>query len=272
MRLSILLMLGGVLAACGGPSPSPAATTIDDQDSLEEVVLDVTPFDPVGDWILTEFHDSILENRQIGAYRRPVPIWSALLLRVGHDSIHLYGTISKRSLPRTMGDTILRYVDFANMVVFADARSGRLVVQWKDDRSPPRSGVLHYRRLDASEGGMTDSLDRNPWSLRDNYHLHLQGALFAGQYTEIGGSTSFRLTPEGGLSGQTTWVRFDFHDYFGTLHPYRDDMDALRFTDKGNVVHSFNWRFSRDTLVLTRLGTNGDEYWLEPGEMRFLKN
>ncbi len=42
--------------------------------------------DPTGYWILTEFHDSIMAHRRIGAFRMLPPLWSHLLLNVDTDS------------------------------------------------------------------------------------------------------------------------------------------------------------------------------------------
>lgn len=85
-----------------------------------------------------------------------------------------------------------------------------------------------------------------------------------------GPGEAFTISESGAISGHTRWQEFSFHDYFGTLHPYANDMDALHY-GTADTSYAFNWRFHGDTLKLRPLGSDGDRYWLEQGELRYVK-
>jgi len=227
--------------------------------------------DPTGDWILVEFHDSIQAHKRIGAYRLPPPVWSALLLRVGPDPVDLYGSLRphERASRASAGDTLLELNDHATMTFVHDPGSDRILVHWTDDERPERHGTLHYRRLLVNESFLTENLDQR-FAFQKNYHGYLLRTLFAGDYVPLGSTKTFSISDSGAISGHPTWREFSFHDYFGTLHPYTNDMDALHFGTL-DTSYAFNWRFRSDTLILRPLGSDGDRYWLVKGELRYLK-
>lgn len=245
--------------------------TLDARKNRTPVLLDPPATDPTGDWILVEFHDSIQAHERIGTYRRPPPVWSALLLRVGPDSVDRYGSLRPhaRDSRASAGDTLLQLNDYASMTFVHDALNDRILVHWTDAERPERHGTLHYRRLLHSESSLTDHLDQR-FGFQKNYHSYLMRTLFAGNYVPLDTGKPFSISDNGAISGHPTWHEFSFHDYFGTLHPYANDMDALHF-GTADTSYAFNWQFSGDTLILRPLGNNGDEYWLEPGEVRYLK-
>ena len=227
--------------------------------------------DPTGDWILVEFHDSIQAHKRIGAYRLPPPVWSALLLRVGPDPVDRYGSLlpHERASRTSAGDALLELNDHATMTFVHDPGSDRILVHWTDDERPERHGTLHYRRLLANESFLTENLDQR-LALRKNDHAYLLRTLFAGDYLPVGSAKAFSISDSGVISGHPSWREFSFHDYFGTLHPYTNDMDALHF-GTADTSYAFNWRFRSDTLILRPLGSDGDRYWLVKGELRYLK-
>lgn len=132
---------------------------------------------------------------------------------------------------------------------------------------------LHYRRLTKAEQVLVPALRSNngPANFRDVYHQFLLGQLFVGTYDAIDGGSHFAIDGSRTVIGHEQWKSFDFHDYFGTLHPYADDTDALSFSDADGHEVLFNWRFSGDTLKLIELKGNGDSYWLGKKQCSFLK-
>lgn len=123
---------------------------------------------------------------------------------------------------------------------------------------------------------LIDSLDvLDPqWRFQENYHVYLLRAFFVGHFKALDtGQFSFRIDDHGRMTGHPNWSSFHFHDYFGTLHPYANDVDALWFEDpslppqKRRLV--FNWRYSGDTLILVPMTGDGDH--LGEGEYRYLR-
>ena len=267
MIRSLLLGSFVVVAACAPPAQESSVTPVE-QDTVQAIIPTTVP---TGDWILVEFHDSIQAHKRIGAYRMPPPVWSALLMRVGPDPVELYGSLRthQRATPTNTGDTLLQLNDYSSMTFVHEALNDRILVYWTDDERPERRGTLHYRRLLHSESSLTDRLD-DRFGFQMNYHSYLMRTLFAGNYMPVDTGKPFSISNNGMMSGHPTWREFSFHDYFGTLHPYANDMDALHFGTT-DTSYAFNWQFSGDTLILRPLGSNGDEYWLEPGEVRYLK-
>ena len=269
VRALTFLLLVAACVACRRTALPKASV---DAQRTNASAADTVPFTVEGDWILTEFHDSIRVHHRIGAYRRPAPIWSALLLHVGQDSIHRWGTILHSTQRRATGDTLLRTTDFAHLVLYADRQAHQLVAHWTDGGTPTRGGAVHYRHLEPSEAGLTERINADPVAFEANYHAYLFRTVFAGSYTGLDGAAGFVMASDGTLSDNTQWTRCDFHDYFGTFHPFPDDMDALYLTDARGTAHPFGWRFADDTLVLPPLGTDGDRYWPLAGRTRFLKH
>lgn len=139
---------------------------------------------------------------------------------------------------------------------------------------------MEYRRLSANEGHLLTGIDaRHRDSLfmfEANYKKHLAHLLFTGRYEPLSrGQHAFHIDGSGHISGHPNWNEFWFHAYFGSLHPFTDDVDGLVFTDTSKTwpdnAFPFNWSFVGDTLLLRAMTTDGDWYYLSKGELRFLK-
>lgn len=245
------------------------------------VAMDTVKQDATGSWILQEFHDSISEHKAIGHYRMPVPVWTALLLRVDSLVVRCNGTLLSKTIvhARSGGDTILVMDEYGVQSFVYDAGPDVIRVMLAgDDGRQQRS--MHYRRLRWDELSLIDGVDMKttdtPFRFQTNYHSHLTQLLFTGCYEPLGiGQHAFSIDPLGRILGHPTWKEFWFHDYFGTLHPFEDDLDGLVFTDTTKQwpesLHPFNWNFSGDTLIMRSMTTDGDRYYLSKADVRFLK-
>ena len=216
-----------LMASCNAPERSGAEGVRMKQETADKTRSEHVS-DPIGDWILVEFHDSILTTKRIGSYRSSRPVWSALLLRVGQDSVELHGSLlHHRSVARSDQAPLLMETEaYGTLSFIHDADLDQLVVNWHVPSQPELQGTCHYRRLTKAESVLTEGINRR-FGFQENYHAFLLRHLFQGVYTPLGKGHSFEISATGELSGHPEWRTFSFHDYFGTLHPYEQDMDAL---------------------------------------------
>lgn len=240
------------------------------------ITADPVLHDANGAWIITEFHDSILVHRRIGHYRRPAPIWSSLVLVVEGDSIHRYGTLTGHSNleAREARDTLLWIDEHTSGYVLHDPANDLLTLHYGPGNILGYYQILHYRRLTSTEQPQLDALrlSNRSSAFRDLYHEFLLRELFVGRYDVLdGNSTSFTIDTTGTVTEHARWKSFEFHDYFGTLHPYVNDLDALWFSSVNGQRELFNWHFRGDTLHLTALVGDGDSYGLGKTRHRYLK-
>lgn len=268
-----------------GCSSGPEGLVVDRQ--LESDTVNTAPHqgtvrhDPIGTWVLTEFHDSIAVHRRIGRYRMPVPAWTALVLHVDSDTVRCSGILlpGVRRFPRAGQDTIMAIDDYGPQTFIHDPVADKVRVVWMNQAVPGQKTILHYRRLRRDERHLLECIDGVSLDpkvgFRSNYHAYLTRLLFEGRYDPLDdGQHGFRIDREGRISGHPIWNDFYFHDYFGTMHPWRDS-DGLIFTDTTarwpNGRSGFGWAFSADTLILLPMITDGDYWYPAKGEVRFLK-
>lgn len=278
----VCLLLGFYAIGCSSVPQDPMVDEPLDRDTSDVAShQDTVRHDPIGTWVLTEFHDSIAVHRRIGRYRRPVPVWTALLLRVDSTVVTCNGIL----LPRTEryirwgSDTLLLLDTYGRQTFVYDAIKDRLWVFFRDDPNF-KERSMEYRRLRPDEHHLLTGIDSqhrdSTFVFEENYRKHLVGRLFAGRFEPLDrGQHAFSIDSRGRITGHPMWNQFWFHDYFGTLHPFSGDMDGLVFTDTTQQwprsTFPFNWRFAGDTLILRPL--KGDEYYhLSEGEFRFIKH
>lgn len=152
MERITLLILGLVVWGC--------TTRPDARHSVEAAIpnvrkpeeLDTAMHDAEGEWILTEFHESIIQRRAIGGYRLPIPVWTALLLRVDSSTVKCNGTLlpQTKEYSRSGRDTLLVLDAYGLQAFVYDAMEDRIQVFFKND-TDAKEGAMEYRRLSPEE-------------------------------------------------------------------------------------------------------------------------
>lgn len=282
MKKVIPFVCGALVFGCSGGTDD--TKTMPDGEVVVPRDEDVKPFehDASGSWILTEFHDSIVVHRRIGRFRMPIPVWTALVLRVDSDTVRCNGTLLPwpKKFQRMGKDTLLVMDSYGPQTFIHDPIADVVRVIWQNSGVPERHGVHHYRRLRPDELHLLEGIDAvdpsRTWHFKHNYHAYLTRFLFEGRYEPLDGDQhAFRIDAEGAISGHPEWTEFYFHDYFGTRHPFRNDLDGLIFRDTTkrwpHSTFGFSWSFSGDTLVLRPMTTDGDFFYPAEGEHKYLK-
>ena len=278
----VCLLLGFYAIGC---SPGPEDPMVDgplDRGTSDVVSqMDTVRHDAIGTWVLTEFHDSIIVHRRIGRYRRPVPVWTSLLLRVDSAVVRCNGILLPRTerSSRRGRDTLLVLERYGQQTFVYYAMQDRIRVFFRV-AADPKERSMEYRRLRPDEHhlltGIDSQLRDSAFAFEENYTKHLVQLLFTGRFEPLDrGQHAFGIDGNGRVTGHPIWNEFWFHDYFGTLHPFEGDVDGLVFSDTTkqwpDSMHPFNWKFIGDTLVLRSMTTDGDRYYLSKGELRFLR-
>ena len=277
IRIGALLTIV-FLFACSGERSGEQISRNENRHIPVEEEIPVVQKDASGFWILTEFHDSIAAYRRIGRYRLPIPVWTALVLRVDSDTVWCNGTLLSKGtkFPRVGRDTLLFLDSYGPQTFIHDPITDTVRVTWQNPDVPEHHGIQRYRRLRPEELYLLEGIDVSSpdriWHFESNYHSHLASLLFEGRYEPLTPEGhAFRISAEGAIVGHPDWKKFWFHDYFGTMHPFEHDLDGLVFWDSSGNRLGFNWTFAEDTLTLRPMTTDGDFWYLAKGETRFLK-
>ena len=105
--------------------------------------------------------------------------------------------------------------------------------------------------------------------------------IISGSYKYVKDSTkTVDFYKNGTTKGFKEYNQFSIHDYFGTLHPFPGDAIIFRDTTKIRdfkkpPLHTgiYNWKFKKDTLILTEMKTkNYEEYFIGTEVHELIKN
>lgn len=277
----MFLALGLGMCACTSSPDGELTFGTKPSYVTREATEDAVTRDPSGAWILSEFHDSIVHHKAIGRFRLPIPVWTALLLRVDSSAIKCNGTLlpQTKEYSRSGQDTLLVLDGYGIQTFVYRPSVDRIMVMFMNE-GDVQQRTMWYRRLRPDELHLITDIDSqhrdSMFRFEESYHTHLTGLLFAGRFEPLDkGRHGFSIDVRGQITGHPIWNEFWFHDYFGTLHPFEGDVDGLVFSDTTkqwpDSMHPFNWKFIGDTLVLRSMTTDGDRYYLSKGELRFLR-
>ena len=239
-----------------------------------------------GYWIMSDYIDSILNNKTIEEQTRKRMTWTAIILHIEKDTLTHYGLIQGNeklqlnknydslTVIKGMGDYLLSYNDKKDII---QAHSTNDYYESKD------SLKYLFRRIKENEQRLIDGIDNKPFfkKLKPNFYSFFIDSLISGEYELLAdNSVIMELKMTGTLSGFKTYNKYRIHDYFGTLHPYRSE-DAIIFEDTtiindGNGppknIGVYSWNFNGDTLTLTEMLTKTYEsYYKGTVKYEFLK-
>ena len=234
------------MVACTPPkTPSEVPATGD---------LPTDTFTVEGLWVLPHFVDSTVINRSIGRYRMHYPVWFAIFLDVGKETVRAHGSIMDDEVPiDPHGDTLC---------VFSKTVSGKWCLISKG-----KSLELHH--LDTSrQGQKVYALEKRTdlaYLLEEQQKVHKTDSaitryfhekILVGSYQLVGTEDRVIFETNGRISGFQDFISYEVDSYYGTLHPY-GNLDNLMFyrdvePDFGvDNWELYQWEFSGDTLVLT---------------------
>jgi hypothetical protein len=239
-----------------------------------------------GYWIMSDYIDSILKNKTIEKQTRKRMTWTAVILHIENDTLTYYGLIlgnkklrlnnnyDSLTVIKGMGEYQLSYNTGKDII---KAKSTKDYYESKDSLN------YSFRRVNESEQRLINGIDNKPFfqKLEPNFYSVFIDSLISGDYKLLTDNSSImKLETTGTLSGFKSYNKYSIHDYFGTLHPYRQE-DAIIFEDTTIIsdgtgppenIGVYSWGFNGDTLTLTEMLTETyDSYYNGTVKYKFIK-
>jgi len=274
MKLFIYFFLGVVIIGCQPIIPKKII-----QDNTKDTIITPKFRNLEGNWILSEYYDSIIKHKKIQEYSFYYISLNAISLYIKNDSINNIGLLFKNQkfMLNSKNDTLCLIDDFGVFAFFYNNKTDIIeCVNIKPEKSDKfKSHKFHFRRV--TEKRLNEILAiRNFFKVKDKFNQLFIDSLIAGEYKNSNFKNErITFSTNGKIQGFKNYNRFYLHDYFGTINPYGND--AILFEDttildrpKGKLIYkkecAFRWRFLGDTLILTKLETDmkylGEIYYL----------
>lgn len=249
-RINKIVYIFGVVSivACNQCSKNSVSET---DGKLEEISIEISRFDIDGTWALTNYFDTIIENRELAKNRLQDPTWFAVLLEIDGDSLKNFGSIERGDyLLKRTSDTIANLISNVSgdkWFLIVDEPELRLI-QYSDSKRID-STVYTFRKRDELNYFTKENLDF--FIIGNNVTDFFNKHLFEGEYIDKKLETKVVFEKNGQLSGVIGFDSYEVRNYFGTLHMH-NNLDVITFRNKkNNSYKEYNWVFSDNELVLT---------------------
>lgn len=219
-----------------------------------------------GNWILTDYLDSILTDQTIAKHTRYLIAYEALYLKIEHDTLRSTGLLFNGDSCRinqtidSIGILKSYYIEY-QLVYDKTSDCIRAIAIPSKENNPFLNKIFTYRRV--TENRLAGLDVYNPFLIRKKFHQLFIDSLIAGEYKSLEDGSIMKLLPDGTMCGFKKYNEFDIHDFFGTLHPF-EDYDEITFMDTNYIGTNvwphpieksryFNWVFKQNKLTLTEL-------------------
>jgi len=208
-------------------------------------------FDLDGTWGLTNYFDTIIENRALAKYRSQPPVAFALLLEIENDSLTRYGSIERKDYTINKSkDTILNISsslsnDIWHLIISEPYL--KLIQSSKSKASKPTPYI--YRRREDFNYFTKVNIDF--YVIGENVTRYFSEQLFKGKYINSATQEEVIFGAGGELIGVDGYDSYEVRNYFGTLHMYKN-LDVVTFkNEQSKKYKQYHWLFSEDGLTLT---------------------
>jgi hypothetical protein len=241
-----------------------------------------------GYWIMSNYIDSILQNKSIEEHSRKRMAWSAIILHIKEDTLKYYGLIRGNNKLKFSNnyDSLAVIKEMGEYQLSYDKKNDIIRAKCIKDYYETKDSIRYlFRRIKESEQRLIKGIDNKPFfkKLKPNFYSFFIDSLICGEYKPLTNSTNLptlKLKPKGLLNGFLHYNKYFIHDYFGTLHPYTPE-DAIIFIDTTIVnernepptnIGIYSWEFNGDTLVLTEMLTETyDSYYKGTKKYKYIK-
>jgi hypothetical protein len=228
-----------------------------------------------GYWILTDYFDNILVNKSIAKNRLHKISWTMFAFEIKKDSLRALGLIYPETSYKinTIKDTILKFKEFGDFILYKNNNKNYIFANQINANSLDTLNIKTYRFRKISENNLIELISKkNPFDIREGFTKIFRDSIIVGEYLRIDKTQSEKIqfNSDGSMTGIREFKKYNIHNYFGTLHPYKN-YDEISFESDNKNVH-YNWKFSGDTLMLIELLTkNGDEFYLGKESLLYRK-
>jgi len=260
-----------------------ATSSIKDSD----LVYQNTKSDYNGVWVLSNYMDSILNNKKIAEYRLLKPSWFAIVVKIVDKKIYTFGSIDDHvydlELRNSENDTLCELSHLGGTWVLTKNQKKnklelKLVKGFKDEVD---TTLYTYAKSDDLLH-LTENLKEFVPKTESNFIRFFSKKFFVGDYTIISPKDRKGDAVYFYEEGNTNFENFENYEpniYFGTQHPF-NNKDVISFSREYKIdvkywYQFYNWRFNNDTLILRPYHINDDKgagWELGNEEIRLLKH
>ncbi len=208
-----------------------------------------------GEWILSEYIDSIYQNKKVAKYRGLRAAQGAILLDIEEDTIHTFGSVYHHSkYPIQLKGDTFAITENMNCKLFLKD-STQVKINCED-------GVFHYKRPDrwADKVLVHSSPERIKKKLPEVIQVYANSFLFNKKYKDIKSGKTVEFAFPRHMKGLNKWTHFRVNTFQGTLHPINHDWVEFRNKNESKI---YGFETSGDTVKLKHMNTNDDKWFLE---------
>lgn len=224
-----------------------------------------TNFNINGTWGLTNYFNSIIENKEIAKFRLQTPTWFAILIEIKNDSLKTFGSIEfNQYFIEKSNDTLTTLISLITEEKwYLIANNQELTLIQYPNSKTIDSTVYIYRKRDDLNYFSKENIDF--YIIGKNVTDYFNEQLFEGKYINCETNQVIVFEDNGKLTGIEGFDSYEVRNYFGTLHPHKN-LDVITFSNsKTNESKEYNWVFSDDKLILTefineKVTNNGETY------------
>jgi len=229
------------------------------------ISIEKTNFNINGTWGLTNYFDSIIENKEIAKFRLQTPTWFAILIEIKNDSLKTFGSIEfNQYFIEKANDTLTTLISsITEEKWYLIANNQELTLIQYPNSKTIDSTVYIYRKRDDLNYFSKENIDF--YIIGKNVTEYFNKQLFEGKYINCETNQVIVFEDNGKLTGIVGFDSYEVRNYFGTLHPHKN-LDVITFSNsKTNESKEYNWVFSDDKLILTefinkKVTNNGETY------------
>jgi hypothetical protein len=208
-------------------------------------------FDLNGTWGLTNYFDTIIDNKELAKYRLQKPTWFAILLEIENDSLKSFGSIDNNQyLIKWATDTLTTLTsNVSGDKWFLILKEPELKLIQYPNSERVDSTVYTFRKRD--DLSYFSQSKKDFFIVGNNVTNYFNKQLFEGKYINTETNKEIVFGEHGQLMGIDGFDSYEVRNYFGTLHMHKN-LDVITLKNKkNNEYKQYNWGFSDDELLLT---------------------
>ena len=252
MMKNIIYILGFLLISCNSSSKNDVSE-IDQKDNnkTDSARLFKAEFDLNGTWGLTNYFDTIIDNKELAKYRLQKPTWFAILLEIENDSLKSFGSIDNNQyLIKSGTDTLTTLTsNVSGDKWFLILKEPELKLIQYPNSERVDSTVYTFRKRD--DLSYFSQSKKDFFIVGNNVTNYFNKQLFEGKYINTETNKEIVFGEHGQLMGIDGFDSYEVRNYFGTLHMHKN-LDVITFKNKQNSEYKqYNWVFSDHELLLT---------------------
>ena len=251
MMKNIIYIFGFVVLTACNSSQKNDVSEIDQLGNAEtDSIKIIKPeIDLNGTWGLTNYFDTIVEQKELAKYRLQAPTWFGIILQINNDSLIAYGSLIEVEKQLNLrSDTLALFDSYGGKWDLIKKEELLLLTQSSNQKKKDTAVYIYRKRNDLDF--MTQNMDK-VHKISSNITKYFNDKLFAGSYQNIKENKEVIFQPNGEVIGFEKYDTYQVRNYYGTLHPHKN-LDVITFSNSTTKESKqYNWKFNEGHLILT---------------------